>query len=238
MNPISHPSVAVRRPDDPSDPDSLSTQFRKKRDVRLRELITHLHTGTRTFRILDMGGSIQYWKRVGIEFLQQHRVHVVVLNHLASELKEGVDDETLFTTHVGDACNLCDFSDFEFDLAHSNSVIEHVGNWDRMKMFGSETRRVGRSYYAQTPYYWFPIDPHYYRAPMIHWMPRPIQARLLTAFPICHAGKSANLDEAFQVLDGTQLIDRRQLQMAFPDGEIVFERLAGLTKSLIAIRKG
>ncbi|MGH6966398.1 MAG: class I SAM-dependent methyltransferase, partial [Phenylobacterium sp.] len=149
-------------------------------------------------RILDLGGTVEYWHRVGIEFLRNASVHVTVLNYVASEAQRGdASDQTMFATAVGDACDLAQFADGSFDLVHSNSVVEHVGNWSRMKSFAAETRRVGRSYYVQTPYFWFPIDPHYYGAPMIHWMPRPWQARILKAFPVAHCGRSTSLDNSY-----------------------------------------
>lgn len=222
---------------DTADPRSLSTRFRQKRDRRLRELITLVAAGRPGIRILDVGGSVEYWRRVGLDFLREVNAEIVVMNVTAFELKAQGADAKLFQMVVGDACDLSAYPDGAFDLVHSNSVIEHVGNWARMKQFAAETRRVGRNYYVQTPYYWFPVEPHFYRAPMIHWMPRPLAARILTTFPVTYSGRTRSLDAAFGVLDGTQLIDRRQFSMLFPDAEIFAERLAGLTKSNIAIRR-
>jgi len=216
--------------------DSLSSRFRARRDVRLRALIADIAARNGAVRILDLGGSVEYWRRVGLDFLRETSAHVTVLNHIAEELKAADSDASLFATAVGDACDLSAFPAKSFDLVHSNSVIEHVGNWSRMKAFGQEARRVGQSYYVQTPNFWFPIDPHYYRAPLIHWMPRPWQARLLHSFPIAHAGRIGSLDAAYDVLDTTQLIDAQQFAFIFPDAKLYRERLLGLTKSLIAIR--
>jgi hypothetical protein len=222
---------------DTADPNSLSTKFRQKRDIRLRNLISDIAAASGRVRILDVGGSVEYWRRVGLDFLRQHGADVTVLNVTTTELKAEGADAKLFTAIVGDACDLSGTPDGGFDLVHSNSVIEHVGDWNRMKQFAAETRRVGRNYYVQTPYFWFPVEPHYYRAPMIHWLPRPLRARLLVQFPITYSGRVKSLDAAFGVLDNTQLIDRRQMEILFPDGNIERERLAGLTKSLIAIRR-
>ena len=81
---------------------------------------------------------------------------------------------------VGDARQVQEFSDFAFDLAHSNSVIEHVGRWRDMAAMVLEVRRVARSYFAQTPYFWFPREPHA-RFPMLHWMPESWRYRILMA---------------------------------------------------------
>ena len=217
--------------------DSLSSRFRARRDVRLRALISDIAARNGQVRILDLGGSVEYWRRVGLDFLREQRAHVTVLNYVAAELKADDCDETLFATAVGDACDLAAFGDGSFDLTHSNSVIEHVGDWKRMKQFASEARRVGRAYYIQTPYFWFPVDPHYYRFPFIHWLPRPLQATLLNRLPLAHVGRIDTIDSAFEVLDGTQLIDARQFRAAFPDAELLRERVLGLTKSLIAVRR-
>ena len=230
--------VARNRPLNPADtssPYSMSTKFRQRRDVRLRTLIEQV-SGGRGLRILDLGGSVEYWRRVGLDFLRSQKAKVVVQNVDQTELKAEDADPDLFTATVGDACHMPQVADGEFDLVHSNSVIEHVGNWARMKQFGSEVRRTGRNYYVQTPYFWCPVEPHFFGAPMIHWLPRPLQARVLAAFPVTQTGRAASLDDAFRVLDGTQLLDHRQMQMVFPDAEISRERIFGLTKSLIAVR--
>lgn len=227
-----------KRLDDTSRTDSLSTRFRQRRDVRLRDLISQIAADKGSIRILDLGGTVEYWRRVGVEFLRNASAQVTVLNQLPSELRPEGSDKALFATAVGDACDLPQYGDRAFDLVHSNSVVEHVGNWSRMKSFAAETRRVGQSYYVQTPYYWFPIDPHYYRAPMIHWMPRPWQARILKSFPVAYCGRSGSLDSSYEILDSTQLIDGQQFAQLFPDAEITGERILGLTKSLIAIRRG
>src|SRR3546814_2616362 len=83
-----------------------------------------------------------------------------------------------------------------FDIAHSNSVIEHVITWDNMKNFARETRRVAAWHYVQTPYFWFPVDPHFYKLPFYHWLPRPLRAKLLMRLPLAHAGKISTLERS------------------------------------------
>src|SRR4051794_26662392 len=59
------------------------------------------------------------------------------------------------------------FADNEFDLAYSNSVLEHVN--DRAGL-AREIRRVARSWWVQTPAFSFPIEPHAL-LPFAHWLP-------------------------------------------------------------------
>lgn len=222
---------------DTRDERSLSTRFRRQRDVKLRALIDAVHAARGQVRILDMGGRVEYWSRVGLDYLRSKKALITVVNLEASEISEELAQPDLFSTAVGDACNLTDVADNAYDLAHSNSVIEHVMTWDNMKGFAAETRRVAPYYYVQTPNFWFPIDPHFYKFPLYHWFPRPVRARILNTFPIAHVGRIEGVDNAFRVVDDARLLDSRQFRFLYPDAEVSYERVAGLGKSLIAIRE-
>jgi hypothetical protein len=184
---------------------------------------------------LDLGGTFEYWERVGLDFLRTHGVRVTILNLSASDLPNRDTDLDLFQRRVGDACDLSGYGDQHFELTHSNSVIEHLETWVNMKRFAAEARRVSKSYYIQTPYYWFPIDPHYYKMPMFHWFPRPIRARLLNWLPIATSGRISGVDMAFDVVDRARLLDGRQFKFLFPDADITYEKFLGMRKSMIAI---
>ena len=68
-----------------------------------------------------------------------------------------------------DACDL-PFVDGEFDVVHSNAVVEHVGSRERQEAFVPEALRVGRRVFVTTPNRWFPIEVHT-RLPFVHWFP-------------------------------------------------------------------
>ena len=218
--------------------DSLSSMLRRRRDVGLRKLLASISSKKGSVRLLDMGGTFGYWKRVGIDFLREQHVSVLLLNLVPSELTPDQSVSDVIKSAVGDACNLKQYADNEFDLAHSNSVIEHVITWQNMKAFASETRRVAPSFYVQTPYFWFPFDPHHHRVPMFHWYPRPLRARLLNLLPISKVGKISGVDSAYEVIDNNRMLDGRQFRFLFPDANIHYERLLGLAKSIIAVRLG
>lgn len=215
---------------------AVSERLRAMRDVHLRQLIERTVKSKTSVSIIDLGGTPDYWRRVGLDFLRERKARVTLVNFYASELSQVDRNTDLFEIEVGDACDLKAHADMSFDIAHSNSVIEHVHTWENMKRFASETRRLAPAYYAQTPYFWFPVDPHYYKFPFFHWLPRPIRARLLNALPLAHVGRIEGIDDAYSVVDASRLLDGRQFHFLFPDAQIRYERLLGFAKSMIAIK--
>ncbi len=133
------------------------------------------------------------------------------------------------------ARNLSQLDDLSFDVVHSNSVIEHVGLWrDECKM-AQEVRRLAARYFVQTPNYWFPLEPHL-RTPFVHWLPVPWRAAIVRRRACGYFPRARSYDEARNILDDARLLDARAMATLFPDAVIERERIAGLTKSLIAIR--
>ena len=224
---------AAARLADYDNPQSPGSRFRAKRIGPLLQLIRDAYALNGHVRILDIGGRKSYWNILPTGFLEHHKVSVTILN-IRGELR-GTDDE-VFTHVFGDGCNLVGYSDRAFHIAHSNSVIEHVGGWQNVRQFAREMRRVASGLFVQTPYYWFPIEPHY-MAPLIHWLPRPLQEAMVRLFPLGYSGKrEPDWESAILCIDATRLLDLKAFRLLFPDCQIVKERFFLLTKSLIAVR--
>jgi len=49
--------------------------------------------------------------------------------------------------------------------------------------------------------------------------------------------RHGDLDAAMSLVEGTSMLDEHKMRSLFPDSKVVKERLFGLTKSLIAIRR-
>ena len=212
------------------DQNTLGSRLRRRRLAMFLEMIAAVSGRHGRCRILDLGGRRSYWRAAPPGFLQAHRCTVTLSN-----LEDQPDGDDIFSTIREDACALA-YPDASFDLVHSNSVIEHVGGWARMRSFADQTRRVAPGYFIQTPDYWFPYEPHY-GTPFFALMPRPLQLRLLMSRPCGFFPKAKSLDEAIRCLEATQLLTRRMMAELFPDAEIVHERVGGLSKSLIAVRR-
>ena len=194
--------------------------------------IESVATKGKTFRVLDVGGTHGYWKQVPIEFFEKFNVEIVLLNLVAPPLPQGC---IRFLTRAGDACNLADIIDKEFDLVHSNSVIEHVGTWQNMQLMAKEMARVGRTIFIQTPYFWFPIEPHFV-TPFLHWLPLSIRCKLAMLMSLGNWPKAKTTDEAMRAQQSAVLLDVNMMRELFPSSTLQFERFFGLPKSIIAIK--
>jgi len=214
-------------------PDSFGSRMRKRRLAPLCGMIQKIHASKGKVSILDIGGRETYWKALSSDFLRTHGVNITILN-LPSDLVG--TESVLFTYAVGDACDLSQYADNCFDIVHSNSVIEHVGNWDRVKAYAKEARRLAPSLFIQTPYFWFPIEPHFFK-PFHHWLPKSIRVSMWMKFRMGECGKANNIDEAMSMLDEEPyLLDMRMYRFLFPDCTILKERFLLFTKSMVAVR--
>lgn len=184
-----------------------------------------------TCRILDVGGDASYWHPFKAR-LAGLPITVLLANLRTSEVEL---DDPRFSFVQANACDLSFAADRSFDLAHSNSVIEHVGLWRDMKAMAAEIRRVGASYYVQTPYFWFPGEPH---ARMVgyQFLPRRLRATLHGFGRVGFYPRAADLDERMTYAEDATLLDKSQMRVLFPDGTLIEERAFGLTKSLVMVR--
>lgn len=231
----STPATIGNKMTDYENPDSLGSRFRQKRTGPLRKLIQDAHAKHGHVRLLDIGGRKLYWNILPPGFLQKHNVTVTLLN-LPDDLH--ASDDEIFKHVAGNACSMPEYADKSFHIAHSNSVIEHVGGWSNVKKFAQEARRVASGLFIQTPYFWFPIEPHYV-CPFFHWTPRPVQECLVRNFALGHRGtKAPNLEASIAEIDEVpRLLDLGSYRLLFPDCEIVKEKVFLLTKSMVAVRQ-
>lgn len=211
---------------------SPGAKLRSNRIAPLLRMIESAHKSNGSVSIIDLGGTRQYWDIIPSKYLSDHNVTITIVNLPGSSMPE---DEGLYRFVGADACNLTDFEDKQFDIAHSNSVLEHVGDWPRMVQFSKELKRVSKSYFCQTPNYWFPIEPHC-MTPFFHWLPKPTRLWLVSHFKLGHLPKASSTDEAVRLVEGSRLINKKMMQALFADTVIVTERLYFLPKSFIAIQ--
>jgi hypothetical protein len=200
----------------------LGIYFRKKRMAQFE----HLFNVTAQTRILDVGGTPDNWRLLSIQ------PDLTIVNLFPAP--EGLDERVKWV--VGDGRTL-PFQNQEFDVVYSNSVIEHLGELPAQKSLAEEIQRVGVSYYVQTPNRWFPVEPHFI-ALFVHWLPRAWQRRLVRYCTVWGLVARPTPEHCDAYVSELRLLNFSEMQMMFPQSQILRERLLGLTKSLIATRVG
>lgn len=162
-------------------------------------------------RVLDVGGVRRHWKLAPVQ------PSLVVVNMDRAD-----------TDIVADGCRL-PFADNCFDVAYSNSVIEHAHD---QKAFAAEIRRVAKRYWVQAPDRYSLIEPHYI-GPPIHRLPR--RLRRFAARWLTFRGY-IDRQSVMQSLDEVDLPAEKDMQEMFRAG-LLHERPAGIRKSLIAVER-
>lgn len=212
---------------------SIGSRLRARRIAPLLAMIRTTYAKHGYVNIIDVGGTIIYWNILPESLIEENRVTITLVNLPGSKLPT---DTGAFRFVEGDGCDLSHYRDGQFHIAHSNSVIEHVGDWGRMASFASEIQRLAPNLFVQTPSFWFPIEPHF-MTPFFHWLPKPLRISLLLRFNLGNHRRAHNVDGAVRAIESARLLDERMMKALFPNATILKERLLFLTKSLIAIRK-
>lgn len=201
--------------------------FRAARFRHFLRMLETLPKSDKPLRILDVGGWPEYW--LDKRDLIGRPTEITILN-------QEIVPAPGFTSLAGNACAMPEFADNAFDVVHSNSVIEHVGQWKDMMAMAKEIRRVAPAYFVQTPYYWFPVEPHAH-TPFLHWLPETWRFRVVMARKCGpHWSKGETVDQAMRTIQSSVLLDKRMFAALFPDAQIIPEKFYGFTKSLMAVK--
>lgn len=199
----------------------IQTQFRNQRQKIFFKTFaiasdTHL-------RILDLGGVP--WASFCREL---HQADVTYLNlHPLEEMASSVPDN-----HHYISANACEipFPDQYFDLVYCNSLLEHVGVFTQQQQVANEIRRVGRTYWVQTPYKHFPIEQHY-NFPFFQYLAKPIQFKLRDHWPY-----SWYQIHHIPFEDEIYLLTIQEMKNLFPDAHFYYEKVGPIVKSITAFK--
>lgn len=210
-------------------PTSLGAARRARRWELFAECFPHLET----MDIIDLGGTVEAWRRAPVR-----PASVTVVN-----LFEPGDagSESWITPVAGDACDaravLLDVGvTDQFDLVFSNSLLEHVGGHAKRAALAEEVARLAPRHWVQTPYRYFPIEPHWL-FPFLQFLPLGPRARVAAAWPLAHSRPDSPA-QAMSEVQWTELVGVAEMRAYFPGSRIIHERVLGLTKSIVAVADG
>lgn len=204
------------------DPNSLGSRARSRRWDRFIATFPDLPE----MSLLDLGGTAEYWSQVSV---RPRTVHLINLQPPPEDLPSWMRAD------VADACAIPEsVLDDGYDLVYSNSVIEHVGGHRRRQDFARQVASAAPRYWVQTPYRYFPVEPHWV-APMMQFLPLRARAAMGRYWPLSHR-RPVDLQDSVESQLDIELIDITQMRHYFPDGALVYERVLGLVKSIVAVR--
>ena len=226
----------MNRFQDLTNKNSLRSKIRKRRLKYLIKLINDIVSTEKitTIKICDLGGTYRYWIIFPFEKFNNVKFEITLVNLEKIITRESENYQQLsahenveFIEEIGDGCNLVHVKDNAYHLSHSNSVIEHVGDWSRIKAFGVESKRIGKYHFIQTPNFWFPIEPHYF-LPFVQFFPRPMSTRIIMLF------KKRSFDIATSNFDENRMLSKREFNFIYYDSHMITEWFFFLRKSFIA----
>ena len=176
--------------------------------------------------VVDLGGTVDYWLRAPV---RPRSVHVLNLQAPPTSVPDWI------TADLGDATDPALLSKAgAYDLVYSNSVIEHVGGHAPRAAFAANVAALADRHWIQTPYRYFPVEPHWV-CPFMQYLPLRMRARLGLHWPLVHT-PHADLESAIAAQLSVELLDITAMRHYFPDSQIIYDRLAGLVKSVIAVK--
>jgi hypothetical protein len=198
---------------------SMSGRMRARRWEVFRERFPDVGD----MRVLDLGGDVRNWTDAGVQ-----PGRLVLLNLYPQAAPDGME------ALVGDACDPPEeVREQEFDLVYSNSVIEHVGGHAQRAAFAAAVRSLAPHHWVQTPYRYFPVEPHWL-FPGLQFLPFRAQVQVTQHWPLGHRYTTDPV-RAVERVSTVELLGRSQLRSYFPDSDVWEERFSGMTKSLVAI---
>jgi hypothetical protein len=173
-------------------------------------------------RVLDLGGTAISWQVLG---MRPEHVTVVNLEHA------DVPHPDWMKIMHADACT----GGFgQYDMVFSNSLMEHLGGHARRQKFAEVVRESAPLWWVQTPYRYFPIEPHW-MFPCFQFLPFRARLAVCRHWNTLHEPARKDRTEAAELVASIELISVTEMRGYFPSGEIWYDRVAGVPKSLVAI---
>lgn len=214
-----------------TDRNSLSSRLRRTRMSYLDDLIRS--AGKPGLRLADLGGTRSFWEMNLPHLRFKNALERIDLFNLAAE-PDGEIHGVPVRSQTADIKELNAILDGAYDIAFSNSAIEHTGNFAEQYRTACEIRRISRAFVIQTPNRSFPLEPHFY-VPFFNRLPLSLRSGLHQRFRLGWLPPEPDPLRARIDCDQIRLLSRQELRLLFPDARIFNERLLGMVKSFIVV---
>lgn len=205
-------------------PDSFGNKFRQNRIKHFKKIFEN---HSKPIKILDVGGNEEFWENANLGNNMDYLITILNLNIIPVKYSN-------FISVKGNALDLKEYNNNEFDIVFSNSVIEHVFTKENQVKMANEIIRVGEKLYVQTPYKHFFIEAHY-MLPFIQYFSKKNQYNILTKTKLSRM-KKWDENHAKEYTNEIRLLTIKEMRGLFPDAKIFKERILGMTKSITAYK--
>jgi hypothetical protein len=188
-------------------------------------------------RVIDLGGEAQVWLDARVRPAEVTLLNLEWKVPGESGVIEAAGASGWMKVVGGDACGPPDelLAD-GYDLAYSNSVIEHLGGHARRAAFARAVASLAPHHWIQTPNRYFPVEPHLL-CPGFQFLPVSTRVAIAKRWPLGAYEGFENVSEERIVAEvlSIELLSLAEMRFYFPDSEILSERVGPLTKSFVAV---
>lgn len=207
----------------------LKAHFQRRFQPERVKLFYDTFDITEDTKVVDLGGTAFFWQLAQVQGRPVPRVTILNLLPVRGQISPCA------ATVIGDA-KTAPFRDSCFDIAFSNSLIEHLFDWSSQRVFADEVRRLAPNYFVQTPDKYFPVEPHF-TTPFIHWLPKGARRRMIRNCTLWGVLTRPSQERVNDVVDEIKLLTHSEMARLFPEAELKSETFMGLSKSIVAFRK-
>jgi len=196
-------------------------EYRKARACVFKHLAENIE---RAITILDVGGTVEYWKCDALIPFNAKRI--ILLNLFRQNVSNP------FESTIGDACDLSSYKDNSFDVVFSNSTINLLNNACDQASMASEMRRVAKKYFLQTPNHYFPIDWRT-KVPFFHLLSPHAQSLFFHKINVGTYRRTRSKEKATKLATRIRNLTYSELKTLFPDASLISEQVFGFSKSFM-----
>ncbi len=206
-----------------------SFQYRLKRIKLFTKLL--IANDITDASIIDIGGTLDFWNTFlpYIDHSLIRQIDVINLS-IANEKSVRIGD-IYISERNGNALLQSDYRN-NYDIAFSNSVVEHVGSLRNQQLFANLIKNNSIHHFIQTPNKKFIVEPHFYM-PYFQYYPISLQSFLHRNFNLGFMNKNSNYIESRVDCEETRLLTYYEIKKLFSTSTIYREYFCGLTKSFI-----
>ncbi|WP_135211417.1 hypothetical protein [Vitreimonas flagellata] len=212
----------------------LRVWTRAQRRARFAEFLP----AQRPLRIVDLGGTVPFWRGWGLK--PEDQLHITLINnhHIDTTAAGFGNQGSQIVNRVFDANDVTTKYLASFDLIFSNSFLEHLDSRQAQAHLAAKICDSGKPYFIQVPNKNSPVDPHFPTplAPFFAIYPRSVQAALLTRSRLGSGAKSTDINDAMERMRFYNPLGLNDMRTLFPVANFAIERPLGVPMSILAWR--